>query len=214
LKAPLDRVRADVLGWRRGDLQQVVEASEPSAFPDCMALFDPLESPWSMEMLIDSGEWTTYMNNGIGGGDPTAAAPHLAVRLGCDGVVAMHAPLSRFGRASTQLVLIEPTWTTPSRQLRVLAAHAEDGRWSWHAHGAVQGFETPARYTARRIRDRFDRALLVTYLAAMGIRVDDPSFFGNGIRLRRVVDYEVRREPLALARANYSRDRAAEHIEL
>jgi hypothetical protein len=43
---------------------------------------------------------------------------------------------------------------------------------------AVRGF---ANYKRRRIRDRFTREMLLDYLAALGIRGDDPSFFTEGV---------------------------------
>src|SRR5438067_8255013 len=58
---------------------------------------------------------------------------------------------------------------------------ARDGRWRFETHGKVQPFEDPAIYRAPRIRDRFDRALLVRYLDGLGIFADDPTFFGSAV---------------------------------
>lgn len=58
---------------------------------------------------------------------------------------------------------------------RTLAAYAEDGRWSWQVSGVAQPFEQVRRYASRRIQDRFDRALLLGYMLALGIAVDDPT---------------------------------------
>jgi hypothetical protein len=81
----------------------------------------------------------------------------------------------------------------PLMYLRTLAAHAEDGRWSWYESGTEQAFEDPSRYTRRRIRDRLDRPLLIDYLASMGISADDPDFYGAGVSVRQHVNYPVRR---------------------
>jgi hypothetical protein len=43
------------------------------------------------------------------------------------------------------------------------------GRWEWHSGGVPFAFEQAERYSARRKQDRFDRALLLTYLSALGI---------------------------------------------
>jgi hypothetical protein len=197
LRRPIDEVRAAFLTWRRQELRQQVDEIGPIRFPDCTSVLDPLEAPWTVELLIDSGDWTTYLNNGIDGGDPTAAAPYLGVRLGCDCIVATHAPPYGPGHAATQL-----TMTGPSG-VRTISAHAEDGRWSWGADGPIQVFEKPARYEARRIIDRFDRNLLVEYLAAIGIRVDDRAFYGDGFGLRQVVAFQPRRETTAQVRARF-----------
>ena len=203
LRRPVDEVRDALVTWRRQELQQVVEESGPIQFPACTSLLDPLEAPWTVELLVGSGGWTTYLNNFINGGDPTAAAPYLGTRLGCDCIVAMHAPRHGPGHASTQLWIMGPGGEPPQMYVRTIAAHAEDGRWSWRASGPLQAFENAERYTARRIRDRFDRGLLVEYLAAMDIRVDDLTFYGEGFGFRQIVRYKRRQETAAQVRARF-----------
>jgi hypothetical protein len=56
---------------------------------------------------------------------------------------------------------------------RALVAHVEDGRWTWDETGSPQPFEQLDRYGAPLIKDRFDRPLLVQYLSALGIHVDE-----------------------------------------
>ncbi len=75
---------------------------------------------------------------------------------------------------------------------RTLSAVATDGRWEWHAGGSPFEFEHQERYAARRIRDRFDRPLLLTYLAALGIPVDDDDAFGPGVIVQQVVRWPRR----------------------
>ena len=50
---------------------------------------------------------------------------------------------------------------------------------------------------ARRIRDRLDRALLMRYLESLGIRPDDPSFFGDGVVVTQLVSWASREESVA-----------------
>jgi hypothetical protein len=69
----------------------------------------------------------------------------------------------------------------PLGHVRTLATYAEDGRWDGEESGEVRSFEVTDRYLGRRKRDRLDRALLVEYLSALGIRVDDAHFFGTGV---------------------------------
>ena len=80
--------------------------------------------------------------------------------------------------------------------IRTISAHAEDGQWSWHENGPVLPFERAEVYRARRIRDRFSRGLLVEYLAAFGITVDEPASFGAGVLVRQRVTWSTRRESL------------------
>lgn len=194
LRHPIAEVRGALLTWRKLELRQVVEESGPLPFPACASLLDPLEAPWAAEVLIASRDWTVYLNNDIDGGDPTAAAPYLSKRVGCDCVVAMHAPPYGPGHASTQLWMMGPGGKPPLMYIRTIAAYAEDGHWSWRTDGQLQLFERPERYTARRVRDRFDRGLLVDYLATIGIRVDDLGFYGEGFGVRQIVSFPRRQE--------------------
>lgn len=184
LAASLDTVLDELVEWRQS-FGQVLELSEPAQFPSCLEYLRPLRTPWDREAVVGCGSWTAYFNNPRSGGDPTAAAPYLSKRLGTDCAVAIHAPPDDVGHASTQLWLLGPAGDPPLMYIRTIAAHAEDGRWTWDDLGTVQPFERVERYKARRIRDRFDRPLLIEYLAALGIRVDDPAFFGSGIGIRQ-----------------------------
>lgn len=88
----------------------------------------------------------------------------------------MHVPPHRPGHAATQFWLIGPGGDPPLMYERTLAADAEDGHWSWQESGRAEPFEQVSRYASRGIQDRFDRALLIDYMLALGIAVDAPSF--------------------------------------
>lgn len=75
---------------------------------------------------------------------------------------------------------------------RTLSAHATDGRWIWDESGTVQPRERPERHSARLKRVRLNRDLLVEYLAAMRILVDEPDFFGAGQAIRADVPWTHR----------------------
>jgi len=64
----------------------------------------------------------------------------------------------------------------------------------------VQPYEEVDRYQARRIRDRFDRELLVRYLAALNVHVDIHDFFLSGQSIRQIVAWPTVRESVAEAR--------------
>ena len=153
-----------------------------------------MEAPWTRQVLIACDGWTAYLNNGLNGGDITAVAPAIAHRRRWRCVSAEHMPRYGPGHAATQLWIQGPDGVPPLMYVRTLAAHAADGRWTWHTSGEVQPFERADRYQARRTRDRLDRSLLVEYLGAMGIRVDDPTFFGDALAVLQKVDWPVRRE--------------------
>jgi len=174
-----------------------LEVTSVGLLPGSASVLDPMEAPWTTELVIDCGKWTAYLNNSIGGGDITAIAPAVGRLLNTVCVSAQHKHRYGPGHASTQLWLQGPDGKPPLMYVRTLSAHCQDGRWSWHTSGTVQEFEQPGRYERRRIAERFDRETLVEYLDALGIRVDDPSFFGQGIAIRRIVDWDVRRQSVA-----------------
>lgn len=166
----------------------------PIEFEAAVGRLDPMEAPWTTEVIADCGGWTAYLNNFVNGGDPSAIAPALARHMLATCVTAVHMPRYGPGHASTQLVLEGPSGEPPLMAIRSLAAHCEDGRWSWHEWGKVQPFERPERYRARLKRDRLDRPLLVEYLDALGIHVDHDGYFGRAWAVRQLVDWHVRRE--------------------
>jgi hypothetical protein len=61
----------------------------------------------------------------------------------------------------------------------IYAGVYDEGTWQFDAFGRVQPWEEPERYEERRLRDRFDRELLLRYLAALGIDADDPASYGE-----------------------------------
>lgn len=155
LRAPFGAVAAHLHQWREGLGQRVV--SRDSRFSDLVSDLEPFEAPWTREVVFDCGEWTAYMNNERHGGDPTAAAPYLATSMAVDCFVAVNAPSYGAGHQQTSLQILGPGGEPPLRYVRSILADCADGRWSWHATGAVQPFEKLERYSHRTIRERFDR---------------------------------------------------------
>jgi hypothetical protein len=88
---------------------------------------------------------------------------------------------------------------------RTLSAVATDGRWEWYASGTPFPFEDLNRYTARRIRDRLDRELLVHYLQELGIDADQDTAYGLGIIVQQDVAWSRRTVSLEAARAELDR---------
>lgn len=118
----------------------MVEASEPLPYPECFGLLEPLETPWTRELLIDCGKWTAYLNNSIDGGDPTAAALVLVKRFNARCVTATNSPPKGPGQASTQLWLQGPDGDLP---LMYVAERVENALRLWHnrlRRGTKTGF--------------------------------------------------------------------------
>jgi hypothetical protein len=119
-----------------------------------------------------------HADNGRSGGDSVSWVGYLSEVLKCRGVIARHVPPTQYPYPSTQFELLGPEGEPPLFYIRTITAGIYDeGRWRFEAHGEIQPFESTDRYTAPRIRNRFDRPLLIDYLMSLGIRADDPAFF-------------------------------------
>jgi len=65
-------------------------------------------------------------------------------------------------------------------------------------------FERQDVYRTRRIRDRFTRELLVDYLGALGIEVDQSDQYGAATLVRQRVSWRPRQQTIEQARPNGS----------
>ena len=161
IEAPFDRVREALTGFRSSTGSGRFRVNDAPSFEEGLDALDPMEAPWTVETLIDCLGWTAYLNNGLGGGDPTACADEIARQLGTRCVMAMHAPRYGPGHASTQLWISSPEGEPPLMYVRTLAVQATDGRWTFTESGTPQPWEDRDRYQSRIKRNRFDRAHLV-----------------------------------------------------
>jgi hypothetical protein len=199
----VDEVRAAVEEVHRGTPITVFPAKR---YPDVLFDLPPFEAPWTRELLLECGDWTAYLNNFVDGGDGSAIGPAVAHRMNIRCVVAEHTPRYGPGHAGTQLSVTGPLGEPPLFYERTLSAVATDGRWAWYASGTPFPFEDLNRYTARRIRDRLDRELLVHYLQELGIDADQDTSYGLGVIVqqdvawpRRTVSFEAMRVELDLS---------------
>jgi hypothetical protein len=150
------------------------------------------------------GTWTALANNAINGGDATAPGPAVMSQLAVRCVVATHAPRYGPGHAQTQLEVMGPGGEPPLMFIRSVSATATDGRWEWYESGAPFPFEETERYAARRKRDRFDRPMLLRYLAELGIPVDDDAYGIATLHQQRTT-WASREVTLDEERANFGR---------
>jgi hypothetical protein len=207
VEADLTAVVNTLLRWRRGLGDDLGVDRELPRYPLCLRRLEPLQAPWTRELLIAHGNgWTAYLNNDLDGGDPVPACSVMAEALGVRCVIAIHQPRTKVGHASTQLQLLGPEGEPPLRYVRTLAAHAEDGRWTWETSGTPLPFEDPSRYRARLVRDRLTRQLLVGYLAALGVMVDHDQRYGRAVLVTQRVGWASRTESLQQARARWQLD--------
>lgn len=157
-------------------------ATQPEPLTDHLLRLAPLQMPAGRELIVETtGGWTMHADNPRGGGDSVSWVGHLSRILGCRGVIARHVPIEQASYPSTQFELLGPTGDALGYVRTITAGIYDEDRWRFEAHGEVQPFEDLAQYRARRVRDRFDRTMLLHYLAALGISADDPVFFRNAV---------------------------------
>lgn len=201
VQLPCDELLADLRAWRSG-LGKKLKVSRARPYPEVLDDLVPFEAPWTRELLMPCGDgWTAYLNNSVNGGDPTAAAAHLAAQRNVRCVIAGHSVPDGSGHGSTQLWVHGPDGEPPLMYERTLAAHCEDGRWKWLVSGTPFPFEETERYAARLVRDRLDRDLLLRYLGELGIPAGDDDAYGPGVVVQQKVSWKRRTVTLEEARA-------------
>ena len=172
----LEAAEAVVIAALPGNLANVASMATGSKFAQALDSLLPFQAPWTRMLTAQVGPWTALVNNFINGGDSTAPGPAIATALGVRCVVATHVPRYGPGHAQTQLEVMGPGGEPPLMYIRSVSATATDGRWEWHESGAPLPFEETERYGARIKRNRFDRAMLLTYLTALGIQVNEAAY--------------------------------------
>jgi hypothetical protein len=142
----------------------------------------PFEMPYTRRLLVATrSKWTAIFDNSRGGGDPWPPTSYLAAG-DVHGVIATHIPRKQYSLPATQFHLLGPTGEPPLHYVRTIDAGIFDsGRWEFQTFGQPQPFEETEAYEKRLIRDRFDRDMLLRYLAALGIDADEPDFYGEAV---------------------------------
>jgi hypothetical protein len=206
LRAPFETVLRATLEWWRSLLPGVNEAVVSTPFPDALLALAPLQTPWTREIVArtSNDQWTAHFANNHLGGDSVSWCGHLSGVLGCDEVEASHIPVGQYPLPSTMFRMTAAATSPPKRPHRSVAAGKYDsGRWEFLENGEPLPFEERERYSAKRIRDRFDREMLLRYLGTLGIRADDPTFWTGGVLLQHRVKFSPRTSTLEEVRRQY-----------
>lgn len=223
VQAPVDVVAEALMDWQQsvhgpygarftsrgvtGDLEQLLNTLLPLTTPGVRRfLLLPTAAP----------QWTAYFDNGAGG---SSAFPHLVAlaRLaGLRGVRAVVVPDTASGRGSTPGgrygATVFEVYGESKAHLEGIERSVEllddGGKWRFSQDGPPLPFEDLDAYRARRVRDRFPRALLAKYLGELGLRPFEETFYapaGSGVLIEKqgaAVDGS-RSLTLAEARASY-----------
>jgi hypothetical protein len=148
---------------------------------DAMARLLPLQEPYKRRLLVETtAGWTAVFDNGRRGGDPFPPT-YLATSRGQRAVAATHVPESQTRFPATQFHLFGPTGEPPLMYVRTVDVGIfDEGEWRFYASGPVQPFEKVEAYR-HRVGERLTREMLLDYLAALGIRADDPGFYAASV---------------------------------
>ena len=210
LARPYDDVRTALRDWL-DELERRARWTELAGdtLVDKLFRLAPIQAPWTRHLLVrTAGGWTACFDNWLLGGDQASWVGYLSRRLDCEAVIAAHIPIGQYPYPATQFELLGPRGKPPLRYLRTISAGIfDEGRWRFDVSGEPQPFEQTERYTARRIRDRFTRDMLVRYLAALGIGADESSFYNDGVLVEELVSWKCRSMSIEEARRAYAKTR-------
>ena len=176
LDAPLADVSDTLTKWRLSLKRKVKMRFANGNLPDALELLDPLETPWTKELLINTkSPWTAYFNNQHGSGDPFPPVSYLSQLLGCRGLIVQTSP---DGSSGFYLTGAEQTDFLNVKRC-VLALNDGSSRWKFSERGAPLPFEDTARYNCKNIRERLDDDMLERYFAMFGIHLFEDDFYGG-----------------------------------
>src|SRR5262249_1150324 len=127
--------------------------------------------------------WTAYFDNGVRGGEPAPVLGYLCSQLKCRAIAVCARPHTwqphRMGvSGAVSFDLLSPddkAWLNYNRSILVAW---ERGGWRMQTQGAIQPFETPESYNARRVVDRFTDETLEEYCRYFEIELFHPAFYG------------------------------------
>lgn len=132
-------------------------------------------------VIATDSDWSAIVDCGANGSDPYSFVGHMHRRMGVNGLVATHVSPSthplRYG--AVQLHMFSPDAPGLGYLRTIDAIQDGESRWSFHLSGSVQPFEEEAAYARRGVRDRFTPELLEQYVASLGIRLFDPTFYAG-----------------------------------
>jgi hypothetical protein len=172
---------------------------------DQLGRLDPLQSPPMRELVVSiEPGWTASFTNDHLGGDSDSWAHNLCEALGCRALLATHIPSHHYRYPATQLTVLGPDGDPLLHHVRTISAGVfEEERWQFDVSGEAQAFEDVERYRARRIQDRFNREVLMEYLAAFGVDPDDPDRYGEGILVETLAKWDVRTSSVVETQREY-----------
>jgi hypothetical protein len=198
IKAPLKDVVEALREWHSlPDCQETkYEASKITNSLDAAftSLLPLAHSKMRRLFVTTKSEWVACFQNGTDGSDPQPAMCFMAKKFGWLAMRVCSTPPDAMWPAAIWEVYA-PTSMGGGKygSRRSVYASNDGGRWVFGANGEPFPFENTAAYQNKRIRDRFNREMLDSYLKEFGIRAFDDDFFEvsplkPAIRLQRTTN--------------------------
>ena len=188
LRLPLADVGQGLAAWSRSLYGDVSVDPLSGPLPRLVRHLEPLTGgSRARELLLATagGEWTAYLSCNLSGSDPGPVVGHLCTALQCTGLTIDVVPHTQGRRGGTggrygavQLTMFGPLRTDFLNQVRHISVAHDGSRWRFDASGTEQDFETPERYTARKVRERFTSDVLAEYCGALGLHPFDEHSYG------------------------------------
>jgi hypothetical protein len=184
VKAQLQVAKDAFLQWQRAILsrygQSLLERPCAGSLRDAVMQLTPLTSPvCTRYLLLDAGEWTAFLDNGIDGTDAEGVVAVLASDLHATGLRLTAIPETRTsGRRIVRYgATIFQVFQASQTCRRSIACINDGGRWVFEQFGAPFDFEETDAYLAKRKPCRFGVDLLNRYARSMGIAPFDEATF-------------------------------------
>jgi hypothetical protein len=188
LEAPFASVIDANFQWIQPLYKTVEMVHSASDLRNALCQLVPLSAPPRRELLFATeSNWTAYFDNGRNGPDAFPPISYLAQKLGCRGLVATCVPhtletetgMARGTYGAVQFEMFGPVQREFLNYERSISVAYEAGKWRFDVIGMVQPFEEVAKYSARKIFDRFTPDMLERYCESLGVRLFDETFYSG-----------------------------------
>ena len=181
IKRPMNVVAEFQIGWDQRvydklNIEDAVKYSMNTTKELVDSLF-PLTMPQVTRVLmIEPAEgWTIYLNNSANGTDLSGLS-YIAQQLEATAVRATSVLISRdigfeinSPHAGSTCLEIYKFDNIENPEKRIIRSINEDGAWAFETEGNPLAFEDVSAYSRKKIKDRFNKDLLLHYLTLAGV---------------------------------------------
>jgi hypothetical protein len=164
----------------RSDLKEVDRVSDPSK---ALAFFSTYTFPATRHILFPAGEgWAVIVNNSKNGSDFSDYCMGWSRAVRSRALRVADRTSKVWTKGSLRVVMnyearIVELYQGGAYPLRSITCANDGGRWVWHVSGDPLPVETGFSYHAKRVKDRFTRENLRSFLTSLPAPAVDPDTF-------------------------------------